>query len=131
MAHRVRKGDLVAVISGDDRGKRGRVLRVDLEKDRVIVEGVNLVYKHMRRSQKNPQGGRVRREAAIHVSNVLPVDPTTNRPTRVRIREEAGRRVRVGAKSGAVLEGAVTRRTASKAADASGAASDAPQGEER
>lgn len=104
MSRRVRKGDLVAVISGDDKGKRGRILRVLTDKDRVIVEGVNLVYKHMRRSQQNPQGGRIRREAAIHSSNVMPVDPESSKPTRVRMREEAGRRVRVSAQSGAMLD---------------------------
>ena len=96
MPSRVRKGDLVAVVSGDDKGKRGRVLRVLSDDNRVIVEGVNLVYKHLRRSQQQPQGGRVRREAAIHVSNVMPIDPESNEPTRVTIREEGGRRVRVG-----------------------------------
>jgi large subunit ribosomal protein L24 len=104
MARRVRKGDLVAVVSGDDKGKRGRILRVLPEKNRVIVEGVNLVYKHMRRSQQNPQGGRVRREAPIHASNVMPIDPETSRPTRVRMRTEAGRRVRVTAQSGTLLD---------------------------
>ncbi len=56
MSRRLRKGDLVTVISGDDRGKRGRILRMHLQEDRVIVEGVNLVFRHLRRSQKNPQG---------------------------------------------------------------------------
>jgi len=106
MSRRVRKGDLVAVISGDDKGKRGRILRVLPDKSRVIVEGVNLVYKHMRRSQQNPQGGRIRREAAVQASNVMPVDPETNKPTRVRMREEAGRRVRVTAQSGTTLDAA-------------------------
>lgn len=104
MSRRVRKGDLVAVVSGDDRGKRGRVLRVLPEKNRVIVEGVNLVYKHLRRSQQNPQGGRIRREAPIHTSNVMPIDPETNKPTRVRMRVESGRRVRVTTQSGASLD---------------------------
>jgi large subunit ribosomal protein L24 len=101
----IRKGDLVAVISGDDRGKRGRVLRVSPDKNRVIVEGVNLVHKHLRRSQQNPQGGRIRKEAAIHVSNVLPIDPETNRPTRVGSRVEGGQKVRVGRRSGAAIDG--------------------------
>ena len=110
MSRRVRKGDMVAVISGDDKGKRGRILRVLTDKDRVIVEGVNLVYKHMRRSQQNPQGGRIRREAAIHSSNVMPVDPESSKPTRVRMREEAGRRVRIAAHSGEVLDAAKKSR---------------------
>jgi large subunit ribosomal protein L24 len=105
MAARLRKGDLVAVISGNDRGKRGRVLRILPERDRVVVEGVNLVYKHLRRSQQHPQGGRVHREAPVHVSNVMPVDPETNEPTRVTYRTVDGQRVRVGRRSGAVLDG--------------------------
>jgi large subunit ribosomal protein L24 len=113
MARRVRKGDLVVVMSGDDRGKRGRVLKVIRDKDRVIVEGVNLAFKHLRRSQRNPQGGRIRREAPIHVSNVMPVDPETSQPTRVAIRVAEGGRVRVGRRSGAVLE---TGRAAKAAA---------------
>jgi len=118
MSRRVRKGDLVTVVSGDDRGKRGRVLMVLPEKNRVIVEGVNLVYKHLRRSQQNPQGGRVRREAPIHASNVMPIDPETNKPTRVRIRVDSGRRIRVTAQSGATLDAAPKR--ARKAAETPG-----------
>ena len=115
MPSRVRKGDLVAVVSGDDKGKRGRVLRVLPDDGRVIVEGVNLVYKHLRRSQQHPQGGRVRREAAIHVSNVMPIDPETNEPTRVKVKVEGGRRVRVAKRSGKVLDGAsASRRGGSK-----------------
>jgi large subunit ribosomal protein L24 len=110
MAARIRKGDTVAVVSGDDRGKRGRVLRVIPEAQKVVVEGVNLVYKHLRKSQKSPQGGRVRREAPIHACKVMPVDPDTNRPTRVRyeVRDE-GRKVRLGSKSGALLGGAAKK----------------------
>ena len=61
MSRRIRTGDTVAVVAGDDKGKRGKVLRVIPEKDRVVVEGVNLVYKHLRKSQQNPNGGRIRR----------------------------------------------------------------------
>jgi len=103
MSFRVRKGDMVAIISGNDRGKRGRVLRLIPKQDRVIVEGVNLVFKHMRRSQSNPQGGRIRREAAIHVSNVMPIDPETNKPTRVSKKVEGGKRIRVARRSGVEL----------------------------
>jgi large subunit ribosomal protein L24 len=106
MPRRVRKGDVVAVIAGDDKGKRGRVLRVIEDKNRVVVEGVNLVHKHLRRSQQNPQGGRIRKEAAIHMSNVMPIDPTANEPTKVAYRLVQGRHVRVARKSGASLEAA-------------------------
>ena len=117
MSRRLRKGDMVAVISGDDRGKRGRVLRFDKEANRVIVEGVNLVFKHLRRSQKNPQGGRIRREAAIHASNVLPVDPESNKPSRVKMAIEDGRRVRHTVHTGASLD-AAPRGKAKKTGDA-------------
>ena len=84
MAARVRKDDIVEVIAGDAKGMRGKVLRVFPDKQRVLVEGVNIVYRHVRRSRQHPQGGRIRREAPIHISNVQPVDAKTGRGTRVR-----------------------------------------------
>ena len=117
MPQRIRKGDMVAVISGDDRGKRGRVLRIDYSKDRVIIEGVKLVYKHMRRSQKHPQGGRIRREAAVHLSNVMPVDPETNERARVRVESRDGKRVRVARRTGAVLGADAGAKKAAKSED--------------
>lgn len=114
MARRVRKGDIVAVISGDDRGKRGRVLRVLRAADRVIVEGVNVVYKHLRRSQDHPQGGRIRREAPLHMSNVMPVDPESNRATRVRMQEGEGGRRRVGARTGTPIDAGGGRKGAER-----------------
>jgi large subunit ribosomal protein L24 len=110
MSARIRKGDVVAVVTGDDKGKRGRVLAVLTEKNRVVIEGVNLVFKHLRKSQQNPQGGRVRREAAIHVSNVMPIDPTNDKPTRVSSKEVDGRRVRVARRSSTVLPADAGRR---------------------
>jgi large subunit ribosomal protein L24 len=101
---RIKKGDLVVVRSGADAGKRGRVLRMLPDDGRAIVEGVNLVFKHLRKSQKHPQGGRVRREASIGLSKLMPVDPTTDKGTRVSFRVEGGEKRRVGRKSGAVLE---------------------------
>lgn len=105
MPWRVRKGDLVAVISGNDRGKRGRVLRVLPAAEsggagRVVVEGVNVRFKHLRRSQQNPKGGRVRREMPIHLSKVMPVDGETSKPTRVGTAVVDGRRQRVGRRTG-------------------------------
>ena len=114
MSRRLRKGDLVAVISGDDRGKRGRVLRVDPTANRVIVEGVNLVFRHLRRSQKNPQGGRIRREAPISASNVMPIDPETNKPSRIRINAEEGRRMRHTVHTGASLDVVAKGKSKSK-----------------
>ncbi|MFQ5804947.1 MAG: 50S ribosomal protein L24 [Phycisphaerae bacterium] len=84
MAARVRKDDIVEVIAGDNKGARGKVLRVFPDKKRVLVEGVNVVYRHVRRSRRNPQGGRIRKEAPVHMSNVQPVDPKTGQGTRVR-----------------------------------------------
>lgn len=84
MAKHIKTGDTVQVITGDSKGVTGRVLRVIPDKDRVVVEGVNLAQKHVRPSQKNPQGGRVRIEKPIHISNVLPVDPKTGKGARVK-----------------------------------------------
>lgn len=109
MAAKVRKGDRVEVICGDHRGEQGKVLRVDPETGRVWVEGVNLVYRHLRPSRTNPQGGRIRKEAPIAVSNVLPVDPKTGRGSRVHFEMERDRDGRMTAKrrttrGGTVLE---------------------------
>lgn len=84
MAARIRKDDRVIVVAGDHKGATGKVLRVLPEKQRVLVEGVNMVYRHVRKSQRNPQGGRIQKEAPIHISNVMPLDPKSNRGTRVR-----------------------------------------------
>ncbi|MBA2564772.1 MAG: 50S ribosomal protein L24 [Gemmatimonadetes bacterium] len=101
---KLRKGDDVVVISGEDRGKRGKVLRVVREKQRVVVQGVNFIRRHSRPSQANPQGGIVEREAALHVSNVMLVDPRGGRATRVGTRvNEDGTRDRVARRSGEVL----------------------------
>lgn len=108
---RLRRGDEVIVVSGANRGQKGRILRVLLERERVVVEGVNLHYRHIRRSQQHPQGGRLRRETPIHISNVMLVDPEKGVPTRigkaVRDAEKASRgRVRIAKKSGADLSAA-------------------------
>jgi large subunit ribosomal protein L24 len=102
----VRKNDTVVVRTGKDRGKRGRVLRVLAEKNRVVVEGVNMIKRHTRPNpQKNIKGGIVEREAPIHASNVMLLDPDSNEPTRVGIKTlPDGRRVRIGRKSGATVE---------------------------
>jgi large subunit ribosomal protein L24 len=84
MARHIKKGDLVQVISGDQKGTTGRVMRVIPDKQQVLVEGVNLAHKHVRPSQRNPQGGRIRIERPIHISNLLPVNPKSNKGTRVR-----------------------------------------------
>jgi len=102
----VRKDDEVIVIGGKDRGKRGRVLQVLPEKNRLLVEGVNMIKRHTRANpQKNIKGGIVEREAAIHASNVMLLDPETNEPTRIGSKKLSdGSRVRIGRKSGAVVD---------------------------
>lgn len=103
MAH-VRRGDLVVVTKGKDKGKRGKVLRV--QGDRVIVEKVNLVKRHTKASQKNPQGGIIEKEGTISISNVAIWDEKAGRGTRTRIATEDGTKVRVGVKSGTRFEAA-------------------------
>ena len=101
---KVRKNDLVVVIAGNYRGKRGRVLKVFPKENRIIVEGVNFIKRHTKPSSKNPQGGIIQREAPIHVSNVMVICSKCNSPTRVgkKIIED-GSRVRVCKKCGEML----------------------------
>jgi large subunit ribosomal protein L24 len=107
MAARVRKDDIVEVITGDHRGARGKVLRVLPDKQRVVVEGVNMVYRHVRRSRRNPQGGRIQKEAPIHLSNVMPVNPKTDRGTRVRFQVQRDSHGRVVSKQRVARDGTV------------------------
>ncbi|TFD98453.1 50S ribosomal protein L24 [Jeotgalibacillus salarius] len=100
----VKKGDKVMVISGKDKGKTGTILATSPKSDRVVVEGVNIVKKHSKPSQMNPQGGISNMEAAIHVSNVMLIDPKTNEPTRVGYKVEDGKKVRIAKKSGESLD---------------------------
>ncbi|MBW8002685.1 MAG: 50S ribosomal protein L24 [Planctomycetes bacterium] len=83
MARHIKKGDMVEIITGDHKGATGKVLRVILSKNRVIVQGHNIAKKHVRPSQKNPQGGRMSVEQPIHMSNVLPVNPKSSKGSRV------------------------------------------------
>ncbi|WP_368653617.1 50S ribosomal protein L24 [Ornithinibacillus sp. 4-3] len=100
----VKKGDKVKVLSGKDKGKQGTILEVYPKKDRVLVEGINMVKKHAKPSQENPQGGILNVEAAIHASNVLPIDPKSGEPTRVGYEVRDGKKVRVAKKSGEALD---------------------------
>jgi len=101
---RIKAGDKVMVIAGKDKGKVGKVLKVLPEKDRVVVEGVRIVKKHLKPTASNPEGGIVEREAAIHISNVMLVDPKTGKPTRVGIKYENGKKLRYAKRSGAVID---------------------------
>ena len=103
MARHIKSGEQVMVIAGADKGKVGRVLRLLPDKDRVVVEGMNRVWKHVRPTQRNPQGGRIQKDAPIHISNVMPVDPATGGPTRVRFEVRDGVKHRIAVKSGTDL----------------------------
>lgn len=100
----VKKGDKVQVISGKDKGKQGVILEAFPKKDRVLVEGVNVVKKHSKPSQANPQGGIISQEAPIHVSNVMPLDPKSGNPTRVGYKVVDGKKVRIAKVSGESLD---------------------------
>ncbi|WP_221569223.1 MULTISPECIES: 50S ribosomal protein L24 [Bacillaceae] len=100
----VKKGDKVQVISGKDKGKQGVVLQALPKNNRVIVEGINVVKKHAKPSQDNPQGGILNVEASIHASNVMLIDPKSNEPTRVGYKDVDGKKVRVAKKSGEALD---------------------------
>jgi len=110
MSMRIRRDDQVAVVSGKDRGKTGRVLRVDPKKERVYVEGLNIIKRHQRPSPNASAdsdaatGGIIEKEGPIHVSNVMLVDPKENRPTRVGVTREGGVRSRVTKRSNTKLD---------------------------
>jgi len=104
MKFKLKKGDLVHVIAGKDKGKQGKILEVISKDARVRVEGINRVKRHTKPSQKNPQGGILEKEAPIHVSNVMLVDPKTNKGGRVKIVAGKGGKVRVFKKTGTELK---------------------------
>jgi large subunit ribosomal protein L24 len=100
---KIKSGDTVKVIAGDHKGSEGKVLRVDREKNKAIVEGVNMVSKHTKPSAKSPQGGIVKKEAPIHISNISLIDPKSKTATRVGIKVEGDKKVRFSKKSNQVL----------------------------
>lgn len=105
MAFRLRKNDNVQVISGEYRGKTGRILKVFTEKNRAIVEGINVVKRHTKPNAKNQQGGIIEKEATIHVSNIMLVCPKTGKPTRLGTKVlEDGKRVRFSKKAKESIE---------------------------
>jgi large subunit ribosomal protein L24 len=117
---RIRKGDLVVVRRGADAGKRGRVLEVLPGRERAVVEGVGMRFKHLKKTPKHPQGGRVQREAPVRLCVLMPIDPATDAPTRVAYRTVDGRKQRVGRGSGKPLDASApaARERKSKKAEA-------------
>lgn len=99
----LRAGDMVQVITGNERGKTGEIISIDRNRGRVVVKGINLHWRHLKKSQKNPQGGRVQREASLHISNVLLHDEKAGRGVRIKNEMRDGKKVRVSAKTGSVL----------------------------
>ncbi|WP_282802262.1 50S ribosomal protein L24 [Secundilactobacillus kimchicus] len=100
----IKTGDKVRVIAGKDKGKEGTVTKTIAAKDRVVIEGVNMIKKAQKASQSNPQGGIVEVEGSIHVSNVMLIDPSSNQPTRVGYRVENEKKVRYAKKSGETID---------------------------
>jgi len=97
----IKKGDSVTVITGESKGQKGRVLEVDRDKNKALVEGVNMVSKHTKPNAKAPQGGILKKEAPIHLSNLMVVDPTSGKPTRIGRRlNDKNKLVRYSKKSG-------------------------------
>ena len=105
MAMKIRKGDTVVVLAGKDKGRKGEVTRVIPKDDKVVVSGVNVHARHRKPTQLNPQGGIERKEAPLHISNVAIADPKDGSPTRVRFEERDGKKVRVAAKTGELING--------------------------
>ncbi|ATA72416.1 MULTISPECIES: 50S ribosomal protein L24 [Capnocytophaga] len=103
MKLKIKTGDTVRVMAGDHKGSEGKVLRVDREKNKAIVEGVNLVSKHTKPNAQNPQGGIVKKEAFIHISNLALIDAKTKQPTRVGFEVRDGKKVRISKKSNEVI----------------------------
>ena len=101
---RLKKGDLVKVVSGSHKGSEGKILAVYPEANRVVVENVNVIKKSQRPTQENPRGGFVEREAPIHASNVQILDPQTSKPSRIAYKMEGSSKIRVSSKTGAHLD---------------------------
>ncbi len=100
---KIKTGDEVIILAGKDKGLKGKVLKIIKSKDRVLVEGVNIIKKHVKPSAENPQGGIVEKEAPIHISNVALVDPKSGKATRVGFEMKDGKKVRVSKKSKEVI----------------------------
>ena len=101
---KIKKGDEIIVISGKDKGSRGKVLEVYPGKQRVLVEKINMISKHQKATRANKETGILQKEAPLHVSKVMLVDPKTGEPTRVKMVETAGKKVRVAVRSGEMID---------------------------
>ena len=104
-AAKIKKGDKVVVLSGKDKGKHGEVTKAIPKEGKVIVKGVNIITRHRKPTQTNPQGGLEKAEAPLHVSKVALEDPKTGKPTRVRFEIRDGNKVRIAARSGETING--------------------------
>ncbi len=105
MSLRVKRNDEIVVLAGKSKGKKGKILRLSTDKQRAFVEGVNLVKRFVRRSQQNPQGGVVEREASIHLSNLSLIDPKSNKGTRFKVQaHKDGSKIRTAIKSGLEID---------------------------
>lgn len=105
MKTHIKKGDTVQIMSGDSKGKSGRIVSIDKEKYRAIVEGMNMITKHNKPSATSPQGGIVKREAPLHISKLMLIDPKSKKPSRVgRKKDETGKSVRYYKKSGELVK---------------------------
>ena len=100
----IKRDDQVIVLAGSDKGRSGKVLKVLVDKERVLVDGINLVSKSTKPTAANPQGGIVKQEAPIHISNVSLIDPKSGQPTRIRLRREGKTVTRIAKKSGEVIK---------------------------
>ncbi len=105
MGAKIKKGDNVVVLSGKDKGRTGTVTQVMPKDGKVIVEGINVITRHNKPTQMNPQGGIERKPAPMHISKVAVADPKDGKPTRVRFEEKDGKKVRVAVKSGETIDG--------------------------
>jgi large subunit ribosomal protein L24 len=103
---KLKKGDMVKVLSGNSRGQEGKILDIDTDRYRAFVEGINVVSRHTKPNQKTPKGGIVKKEASVHISNLMLIDPASGKPTRVgrKLDEKSGRLVRVAKKTGETIK---------------------------
>ena len=103
--YHIKKGDIVRVLSGEDRGGEGRVLFIDTQKGHAVVEGVNMITRHTKPNSEYPDGGRIHKEGNVHISNLMLIEPKTGNPTRIgRKRNSAGKLVRYSKKTGDLID---------------------------